>query len=329
MVARRKAPAKGSKNGKTAKNGSGSPQSRKSSRPKHRPGWRGMLRFGLVNLPVQAFNAHLPDKDTVAFHQLHATCHSRIHYQKVCPIHGEVSNDEIVSGYEYSKGKYVVIDPEELDRLRPAKDRALNIDAFIDPESLDPIYFDGRMYLLAPDGADSAQPYAVLMHAMETQERWGIGTLIFGGKRQVVAVRPDRGALQMAMLHYAATIQNPSEVVKDLPHLSPADKTAKLAEELVESWTDEKFDFSRYVDRYGEEVRKLIEAKAHGKEIVAPEEPEEEPPVYNLMDALRKSMEQTQSKSTTNGRHGGNGKHGENGGHKRGRSRGATKRRAS
>jgi DNA end-binding protein Ku len=323
MVARRKARAKTSK--------TGSQQSRKSSRPKHRPGWRGMLRFGLVNLPVQAFNAHLPDKDNVAFRQLHATCHSRIHYQKVCSIHGEVSNDEIVSGYEYSKGEYVVIDPEELDKLRPAKDRALNIDAFIDPESLDPIYFDGRMYFLSPDGADSAQPYAVLLHAMETQERWGIGTLVFAGKQQVVAVRPDRGSLQMAMLHYAATIQNPSEMVKDLPHLSPADKTAKLAEKLVESWTDENFDFSRYVDRYGEEVRKVIDAKVHGKEIVAPEEPDEEPPVYNLMDALRKSMEQTRSKSTTKGRHSDNGKHDGNGSHKRGRTRGArrTQRRAS
>src|ERR1700722_10352074 len=91
------------------------PQSRKSGGPRHRAGWRGVLRFGLVSIPVQAFNAHLPDKEGVAFHQLHATCHSRIHYQKVCPIHGQVSNDEIVSGYEYAKGKYVVVDPEELE----------------------------------------------------------------------------------------------------------------------------------------------------------------------------------------------------------------------
>src|SRR5262249_2671603 len=145
--------------------------------------WRGMLRFGLVSVPVQAFNAHIPDQEGVAFHQLHETCHSRIHYQKVCPIHGEVSNDEIVSGYEYAKGKYVVVDSEELDRLRPEKDRALNIDAFISPEELDPIYFDGRMYYLAPDVAEAAAPYAVLMHAMERQERWAIGQVVFNGRR--------------------------------------------------------------------------------------------------------------------------------------------------
>jgi DNA end-binding protein Ku len=294
------------------------PQSRKLEGPKLRAGWRGVLRFGLVSIPVQAFNAHLPDKEGVAFHQLHATCHSRIHYQKVCPIHGQVSNDEIVSGYEYAKGKYVVVDPEELEELRPEKDRALNIDAFISPEELDPIYFDGRMYFLAPDGREGAQPYAVLMHAMERQERWGIGQVVFGGRQVLVVVRPDKGALQMAFLHHAEAIQNASSLVRDLPRLAPGDKMAQLAEELIENWTDENFDFSRYVDRYGEELHKLIEAKFQGRAVVAPEEKEEEPAVYNLMDALRKSMEHNRGAGKSEG----NGKHP----HKAGRSRTPSRR---
>jgi len=305
MIARTRAKTGEAKTSRSKSKG----QSRKSSAGKHRAGWRGMLRFGLVNLPVQAFNAHMPDTEGVAFHQLHATCHSRIHYQKVCPIHGEVSNDEIVSGYEYAKGKYVVVDPEELDKLRPAKDRALTIDAFISPEELDPIYFDGRMYVLAPDGSEAAQPYAVLLAAMQRQERWGIGQVVMNGRQLLVIVRPDRGALQMACLHHAAAIQQPSAFVKDLPHVGPADKTAQLAEELIENWTDEKFDFSHYVDRYGQEVHKLIEAKVHGRDIVAPEEKEEEPAVYNLMDALRKSMEHNKSAAHKHdGKSGGNGK---------------------
>jgi DNA end-binding protein Ku len=263
---------------------------RKPGAPKHRAGWRGVLRFGLVSVPMQAFNAHLPDKEGVAFHQLHATCHRRIHYEKVCSIHGEVSNDEIVSGYEYAKGKYVVVDPEELDQLRAEKDRALNIDAFIAPEELDPIYFDGRMYFLAPDGKEAAQPYAVLMRAMERQERWAIGQLVLAGRRLLVVVRPDQGALQMAVLHHAQAVQRPTTFVHDLPQVGAADKTARLAEELIENWTEEHFDLSHYVDRYGEEVHKLIETKIHGRQVVASEEKEEEPAVYNLMDALRKSM---------------------------------------
>ncbi len=282
-----------------------------------------MFRFGLVSLPVQAFNAHLPDKEGVAFHQLHATCHSRIHYEKVCPIHGAVSNDEIISGYEYAKGKYVVVDPEELDKLRPEKDRALNIEAFISPEDLDPIYFDGRMYFLAPDGAEAAQPYAVLMRAMERQERWAVGQVVFGGKQVLVVVRPDKGALQMALLHHASAIQRPSAFVRELPHLSSADKTARLAEELIENWTDENFDFNRYVDRYNEEVHKLIDAKIHGHEVVAPEEQEEEPAVYNLMDALRKSMEHTRR----NGKSAGKGTSAST--HRRSRKTGRNHRRAS
>jgi DNA end-binding protein Ku len=206
-----------------------------------------------------------------------------------------------------------VIDPEELDKLRPAKDRALNIDAFISPEELDPIYFDGRMYFLAPDGAEAAQPYAVLMYAMQRQERWAIGQVVFGGRRLLVVVRPAMGALQMAVLHHAEAIQRPSSFVRDLPHPGPSDKTAQLAEELIENWTDENFDFNHYVDRYGEEVHKLIEAKIHGRETIAPAEQEKEPAVYNLMDALRKSMQHSHrgGKSTANGAHA----------HGRGRSR--------
>jgi DNA end-binding protein Ku len=275
----------------------------KAPTAKNRAGWRGLLQFGLVSLPVQAFNAHLPDKEGVAFHQLHATCHSRIHYQKVCPLHGEVSNDEIVSGYEYAKGKYAVIDPAELDRLRPARDRALNIDVFVSPEQIDPIYFDGRMYFLAPDGAEAAQPYAVLLRAMQRRQRWGFGQVVFGGRQVLVVVRPDQNALQMAMLHHAAAIKQPSSVVRNLPAARSNDKAARLAEELIDNWTDEHFDLGRYHDRYDEEVHKLIAAKIDGRAVAAPEEPEEEPAVYNLMDALRKSMEHHRA----NGRHAGNG----------------------
>ena len=138
-------------------------QKAKKRDSKPRSSWRGMLRFGLVVFPVEAFNAHVRGQGPIAFHQLHAPCHSRIHYQKVCPIHGEVPNDEIISGYEYSKGKYVEIEPEELDKLRSEKERSLTIDSFISQHELDPIYFDGRMYFLAPAGGESKEPYCALV----------------------------------------------------------------------------------------------------------------------------------------------------------------------
>src|SRR5262249_49973890 len=98
-----------------------------------RSSWKGYLRLSLVSVPVQAFNAAEPGDGDIHLHQLHSECHSRIRYQKVCPIHGEVSNDEIVRGYEHAKGQYIVIDDEELGKLRTKSDRAVNIDTFVDP----------------------------------------------------------------------------------------------------------------------------------------------------------------------------------------------------
>src|SRR5688572_12481894 len=105
-----------------------------------RASWKGNLSFGLVSFPVQAFNAINREGSDIHFHQLHAQCHRRIRYVKVCPEHGEVTQDEIVSGYEYKKNKYVEIDPEELDAVRTARERALTIDAFVEPDAVDPLY---------------------------------------------------------------------------------------------------------------------------------------------------------------------------------------------
>ncbi|HEX4071922.1 MAG TPA: Ku protein [Planctomycetaceae bacterium] len=265
----------------------------KPKAPKSRSSWRGMLRFGLVVFPVEAFNAHARGHKPIAFHQLHATCHSRIHYQKICPIHGEVSNDEIVSGYEYSPGHFVEFESEELDKLRSEKQRSLTIDTFITPEELDPIYFDGRMYFLAPASAEAKEPYAVLARALERLNRYGVGEIVLSGRKQVVLVRPYEGSLQMAMLNYAAQIEQPAAAKP--ARVTVSDKSLELAEELIESWTEKHFDFAHYVDRFEEDIRKLIGAKVHGHDITV-SEVEEEPAVYNLMDALRKSMAHNRQK---------------------------------
>src|SRR5436190_969634 len=175
---------------------------RAPKRSKHRASWKGNLTFGLVSFPVQAFNAFNREQSDIHFHQLHASCHRRIRYQKVCPVHGEVPNDEIVSGYEYAKGKYVEIEPEELDALETQRDRSLTIDTFIEPETIDPIYLDGRMYYLMPGGAGAEEPYAVMAEAMEREERYGVGQIVFSGKEQLAMVRSVDGVLQMSMLNY-------------------------------------------------------------------------------------------------------------------------------
>ncbi|MBI3862337.1 MAG: Ku protein [Planctomycetia bacterium] len=256
---------------------------------KVRSSWRGMVRFGLVSFAVEAINARTPEEAPVRLHQLHAECHNRIRHQKTCPVHGPVSNDEIVSGYEVRKGKYVEISPEELDELRTDRERALTIDAFVAPEEIDVIYFDGRMYYLSPDGEHAREPYAVFLAALKRQKRWGVGQVVFSGREQVVAVRPYEGALQMALLNYAAEIRRPQDAIAAIGEARGSDKKLRLADQLIESWTDDDFDFSRYHDTYAEKMKDLIEAKVSGKKLVLPEV-EEEPEVINLMEALKKSI---------------------------------------
>jgi len=268
-----------------------------------RASWKGLFRFGLVSFQVEAINAHAAEESDIHFHQLHATCHSRIHYQKVCPIHGEVSNDEIVSGYEYGRGKYVEIEPEELDRLRTNHEKALTIDAFVPPGEIDPIYYDGRMYYLVPAGPADREAYALLQAAMVHQERSGIGQVVFSGKDQLVLVRPRGDLLVMSMLNYAAEIRSPEDVEGTQRAAKPTPRKLKLAEDLVKASATRHVDLAHYEDRYRERVEELIKAKAGGKEIVAPAEDEEEP-VINLMDALKRSLQERQGHAASHNHRG-------------------------
>jgi len=254
-----------------------------------------MLRFGLVSFPVQAFTTVAREGGRISFNQLHRECHSRIRYVKQCPIHGPVSKDEIVSGYEYGKGQYVEVEPDELDQLRGERDRALSIDNFIAPGDISLLYLDGRSYYLVPDGTEAGEPYTVFLQALERKKRYGIGQVVLSGKEQLALIRPSESVLTMEILHYAAEIRSPEPLIGTLPAVRTLDKKLKLAEQVIEHWADDKFDFSSYVDHYQEQVRELIDAKVEGREIVTPEA-EDEPEVVNLMDALRRSVQASTGK---------------------------------
>ena len=226
------------------------------------------------------------------FHLLHEPDSQRIHYAKICPKHGEVPNDEIVEGYEYGKNRYVTFEKDEIDSLRTEAEKALTVDAFIRADSLDPIYFDGRMYYLIPDGVAAVEPYSVLQQAMRKQERWGIGQVVFSGREQLAAVRPDADLLVMAMLSYRDEIRQPADFESEFHPVRASGREVKLAEELVRNWAEEDFDLGQYHDRYRQKVQALVKAKVEGREITAPEE-EAEPEVVNLMDALKRSVDHT------------------------------------
>jgi DNA end-binding protein Ku len=254
-----------------------------------RHSWEGFLRLNLISVPVKAYSANASGRGRIGFHQIHAGCGSRIRHQKVCPIHGEVSKDEIVPGYEYAKNQYVIVGPDEIKDLRGENEKAITIDVFIPPEALDAIYYTGRSYYLAPDGKVGQQPYAVLCRAMSEQNCFGMAQVFFSGRRQLAAIRPVDGLLVMTLLSFAEQIKKPAAVGVEPPDAELPKKEMELARTLVRSSTDDEFDIARYHDEYEADLKKLIEAKAKGKKLVAPRAAEE-PVVINFAEALKKSV---------------------------------------
>jgi DNA end-binding protein Ku len=244
-------------------------------------------------VPVKAFTATVTGGGEISLNQIHAECNNRIQYKKFCPVHGEVKQDEIVSGYESAKGQYVLINPDELDKLRSESDKAIQIDTFIDPEALDPIYYGEKTYYLIPDGPVAQKPYAVIREGMEKENRYAVAQVVLHGKEKVVLLRPLDGLLTMNVLSYDAEIVKPETFESEVPKAEVSDEELKLAKTLIDASTAKKFDFSKYRNVYTEKLTQLIEAKIAGKELVA--QPDQEPAqVINLMDALKQSVAKLQ-----------------------------------
>jgi DNA end-binding protein Ku len=243
-----------------------------------RSSWKGFLRLSLVSIPVKAYTAAVSGNCQIRLNQLHHDCHRRIQCQKVCPVHGKISNDQVVSGYEYAGGQYVVIQPEELDLLRTESDKAIHMDTFVSVEQMDPLRLAGKDYYLTPDGVPGQKPYALLRQAMAERGLWAIAQTVWHGKEQLVVLRPRGRLIVMSQLKYASEVKEPS-----------AFERLELAQALVQATTAEEFDFSKYTNRYQAKLAELIEAKVTGREIVAAEA-EEPHPVINLMEALKASV---------------------------------------
>jgi DNA end-binding protein Ku len=258
-----------------------------------RSSWKGYLKLSLVSVPVKAFTANSSGASDVRLNQLHADCHSRIQYKKTCPIHGEVKQDGIVSGFEHAKDQYVVIDTDELEKLRTEDDKAIKLEKFIHPDTLDPIYNAGKTYYLAPDGPVAQGPYAVIQKAMAEEKLCAIAEVVMHGKEQVVLVRPIGRLLAMTMLHLDAEVTKPTVFESEVPPVTVSPEEVTLAKTLVKSQMADKLDYAQYRDLYTERLTKLIQAKVEGKEIVVPPAPAQAH-VINLMDALKQSVAQAQ-----------------------------------
>ncbi len=258
-----------------------------------RPIWTGAISFGLVNVPVKLYSAVA--RKTVRFHQLHDADGVRIQQRRVCPVDGEeVPYEHIVKGYEIAPGEYVVITPEELEALDPAKTRTIEIADFVDQEQIDPIYYDSAYYLVPGPGAGKA--YALLLEAMRDAGRVAIARVVMRQKEQLCAIRPNGPLLTMSTMLFGDEVVAP-ESLDELPdeQVKAEPRELAMAEQLIGSLAVD-FDPSKYHDEHREQVLELIERKARGEEIVVQPEVERPARTPDLMAALQASIEAAQER---------------------------------
>jgi DNA end-binding protein Ku len=253
-----------------------------------RPTWKGYLKVSLVNIPVKVYPA-TESSATISFNQLHADCQTRINQKKWCAkCEREVTSAEVVKGYEFEKGRWVVVADEDIAKVRTESTKVINLVQFAGVDDIDPMYVD-RAYYLVPDGAMAADAYAVMRDGMEGKV--GVGKVAIHGREYLVAVKPHKQGLVMYTLHHAAeirTIEQIDELREVRGKVGPAEM--KLAKQVIESF-EGPLDLADYKDKYQEGLQKIIDAKIAGEEVVVPEE-EAPPKVVDLMEALRRSLDQ-------------------------------------
>ena len=248
--------------------------------------WTGSISFGLVQVPVRLVGA-TKSKD-VSFNQLEEGTGARIRYKKVSEASGEeVPQDRIKRGYEISKGRYVMIEPDELEVLRPKATHTIDIEEFVDLDEIDPLYFE-QPYYLVPDKR-GIKPYRLLVEAMKDLNKVAIGRIIVRSKERLVAIRTVDDMLCIETMRYADEVLRRDDLVPD-EDVELTDRERTMARQLVESLASEEFVPDKYHDEYREQVLDLIERKAAGEEIIA--EPVVEAPakVLDLVAALEASL---------------------------------------
>jgi DNA end-binding protein Ku len=252
-----------------------------------RPTWKGYLKISLVNIPVKVFPA-TDAAATLSFNQLHAECQTRIQQKRWCPhCQKEVPNTDIVKGFEFEKGRYVVVGEEDIEKVRVESTRVINLERFTDDTEIDPIYLE-RPYYLAPDGPVAREAFAVIREGMAGKA--GIGKVALYGREYLVKVQPREKGLIMYTLRHAAEIRSMDAIdeLADMPASVKPDEV-KLARQVMGTFEGD-VDLQEYHDDYQVGLREIIDAKIEGREIVT-QEVEAPPKVVNLMEALRKSLD--------------------------------------
>ncbi|MCS6973701.1 MAG: Ku protein [Cyclobacteriaceae bacterium] len=253
--------------------------------------WKGHIRFSLVTIPVRIYNA-LDSAQAISFNLLTREGHHPVAYEKKDKVTGKVlRNEDIVKGYQYEPGQYVIIEQEDLDKIKLKSTRIIEIEGFVQANEVHPTLYE-TPYFIGPDGEVAAKTYALLTAALKETGKVGVGRVVLRDRETPVLLNPHEGGILMYKLRYPDELRS----IREVPQLieAKADKEQlKLAKSLIDSMSV-KFSSIKLEDHYLVELKKLIKAKIEGREIVSVEEPE--PEVVDIMTALKESIARAKQK---------------------------------
>ena len=262
--------------------------------------WSGYLKLSLVTVPVRVYNA-TSTAERISLNQLHKACHQRIKQKLVCPVHGEVTREDLVKGYEYTTDNFVILSETDLEAVCLETTSTIELVQFVRAEELDPMYLDAPYYL-GPDGPVAEEGFGVFVEALHRAKRIGIGRVVLNGKEKLVALKPVGKGLAFFTLRYATEVRAANAYFEDLRQEPPDATQVALAQKLIESKSS-PLDLATFTDRYQTAVLDLVKAKVEGTEpILAPRT--EAHPLINLLEALRQSVEQAAKKPQTEHKNG-------------------------
>ena len=259
--------------------------------------WQGQIRLALVSIPVEIYSA-TKSGATIAFHQIHEPSGKRIKYEKVVPGLGPVDPEEIVKGFEYEKGHYVLLEEEEIEAVKLESKKTLELTQFVEFSDIDPIYYDKPYYVVPADDL-AEEAFIVVREALRKSKKIGLGQLALRGREYIVSLKPCGRGMVLETLHYADEVNKASPFFRDIPDDEPQEDLLDLATTLIEKKSG-KFDPAAFHDRYVDALKDLIERKKKGKTVQAEEEPAQPSRgsnVVDLMAALKKSLEKPGDKA--------------------------------
>jgi DNA end-binding protein Ku len=258
-----------------------------------RTSWNGSLSFGLVSIPIGLAPATKPAarQSDVSFRLLHRECGTPIKQKRWCPVHDrEVTQDELVRGFEVAKGQFVFVEDADLEAIERHDDsRSIEITRFVEQDSVDPIYFDRTYYLVPEAAAAQRRPYVLLLEAMSRTRTAALGRFVRAGRESLCLVRAKDDALVLETLFLAEDVHSAAEISEAVESTDVRDNELDLARQVIESLSGE-FEPEALTSEYRRDLRALLEAKLRGEDITVPEPEEEAAPVIDLMEALKASV---------------------------------------